>query len=570
MALCRSALFILLAWLAAALAHAQAPAPPQPSIQLQGVPVPLYRGSYALVIGVSEYRNPAWPRLPNTVQDAKKVAATLSTQGFVVSLVTDPTADALSKALAAFFARHGRDPDNRLVLFYSGHGHSIGNAGFLVPVDAPDPKADATAFLEMALPMSRIAAESLDYKARHILFVFDSCFSGAIFSTRNAPAAGSLDQGDLALYFTSTAAKPVRYFITAGDENQVVPEISQFTPAFINALEGSIEEINREGYISARDIGAWLTRKLKIYTGPRQTPRNGTLFDARFDQGDMVFQVKNWRRKPAPAPARPTATVPLACAHCPATVSLPGGPLIIGSAANFAGSRSRPSTDIMLHPFEMARTKVTVEQFRTFVRATGYASKARCGKDRNWEQPGIRQEPDHPVVCVSHEDALAYASWLNQQPGSGGGYRLPSSAEWEYAAKGRDRSIVDNVRPYSKQQICQYENVLDRTAQKVLNWGIGFPCEDGYAHTSPVGAFQANTWGLYDISGNVSELLADCYAPNNTLPKDGEPYAHPQCRYYLVAGFSYETDTYMARTALRYHVLISDATHDTGFRLVRR
>ena len=582
---------------------AQAPAAAQPSVELQGTTLPLYKNSYALVIGIAHYGDPAWRKLANALQDAKEVAAALGRQGFAITLVPDPTGEGLKQAMTDFFAQYGRDPDNRLVVYYSGHGHTIGNTGYLVPADAPDPVASEAGFLKKALPMSRIAAEATDYRARHILYVFDSCFSGAIFSTRNSPAAVSLDQADLALYFSGPAAAPVRYFITAGTAEQKVPDISQFTPAFISALEGSVEEINRNGYISARDIGTWLRRKLSAYPNWNQTPMNSPLLDSRFDQGDMAFQVRNWRTRPAPAAppaatpapaATPSATAAVAlppastmppvatavkapvpvpapadCAVCPKTVRLPGGPLIIGTARAASTARSfEASADIHLHSFEIATTKVTVGQYRRFVRATGHASTG-CSRKRTWERPGFEQGDDHPVVCVGHQDALAYAAWVSRQAGADGRYRLPSSAEWEYAAKGRDRSIADNIRPYPKNVICEYENVLDKTGLQSY-WGIGFPCKDGYEDTSPVAAFKPNTWGLYDISGNVVELLADCAAPNSLLPKDGEPYAGKKCGSYLVAGASYDTDTYDARTAARYVLPLGEARKNIGFRLVRQ
>jgi len=259
----------------------------QPTVSRAGVQVPLYKASYALVIGVSQYRY--WPSLPNVLKESEQVAAALKRQGFQVRTITNPNGDSLQNAFRDFFADYGRDPDHRLIVYFAGHGHSIGESGFLVPADAPDPTSEPSLFMKRAQSMSQLVSASREYKARHALYVFDSCFSGAIFSTRaNPPIPRGME--DISRYLTGPASEPVRQFITAGSETQRVPEISQFTPLFIHAIEGRIPELNRGGFVSSKDLGLWMSRNLSLYVA-NQTPRSGTILDSRFDRGDFVFSV---------------------------------------------------------------------------------------------------------------------------------------------------------------------------------------------------------------------------------------------------------------------------------------
>lgn len=176
--------------------------------------------------------------------------------------------------------------------------------------------------------------------------------------------------------------------------------------------------------------------------------------------------------------------------------------------------------------FEMAKYEVTVGQFRRFVEATGYRTDAEknvvtegclswTGKDfdwvggRSWRDPGFLQSEQHPVVCVSWNDARAYVGWLGEQTGRD--YRLPTEAEWEYAA----RALTETVRYWgddpANQAACRYENVADATSVAKYSWASSFSCNDGYAETSPVGRFSANTYGLHDMLGNASEWTCSAY-----------------------------------------------------------
>jgi len=246
-------------------------------------PQSLYAKSHALVIGASNYRN-GWPRLPGVVGDIKAVAEVLTKQGFSVTQLMDPSRDQLDAAMRNFVAQHGQAPANRLLVYFAGHGHTLttgagGRLGYIVPVDAPRPDLDLGGFKKAAYSMDSIEGLSKQIDSRHALFVFDSCFSGTIFRTR----AGVPDN------ISEKTARPVRQFITSGDENQTVPDQSIFRRQLVAALGDGEGDLNRDGYITGTELGMFLEDRVTDYSRRAQTPRYGRIRDPDLDKGDFVF-----------------------------------------------------------------------------------------------------------------------------------------------------------------------------------------------------------------------------------------------------------------------------------------
>jgi hypothetical protein len=151
--------------------------------------VQLYKGSYALVIGVSNYTD--WPRLPGVKEDVLQVVATLKRHDFTPIVVSDPDDGKLKAAFTDFIDKYGMDPENRLLFYYAGHGHteklSYGEEmGYIVPVNAPVPGKDKNGFLRNALDMQLIEVYAKRIQSKHAMFLFDSCFSGSIFALSRA------------------------------------------------------------------------------------------------------------------------------------------------------------------------------------------------------------------------------------------------------------------------------------------------------------------------------------------------------------------------------------------------
>nr|VFJ46266.1 MAG: Formylglycine-generating enzyme, required for sulfatase activity, contains SUMF1/FGE domain [Candidatus Kentron sp. FM]VFJ54353.1 MAG: Formylglycine-generating enzyme, required for sulfatase activity, contains SUMF1/FGE domain [Candidatus Kentron sp. FM]VFK10047.1 MAG: Formylglycine-generating enzyme, required for sulfatase activity, contains SUMF1/FGE domain [Candidatus Kentron sp. FM] len=242
-----------------------------------------YGKSYALLIGVGDYRwRGGWADLNAIPKELDRVEQALKAVGFQkVVRVDDPDEDELRAAFEKFKDDYGFDENNRLLFFFAGHGHTTRDgAGYLVPRDAPNPdtKGEA-AFLRKALPMTWILAWAREIKARHALFLFDSCFSGSVFRERTLPKEPPR--------ITRLTARPVRQFITAGSANEPVPAKGVFAPAFADAIAHGKGDLNGDGYVTGMELGVHLEAEVSKYT--RQTPQFGKIDEYRLSQGDFVF-----------------------------------------------------------------------------------------------------------------------------------------------------------------------------------------------------------------------------------------------------------------------------------------
>lgn len=233
--------------------------------------------------------------------------------------------------------------------------------------------------------------------------------------------------------------------------------------------------------------------------------------------------------KKAEAEMKP-GTVFKDCPECPEMVILPAGSFDMGSPP---GSETlRRNNEGPVHrvaigsAFAMGKTEVTRGQFATFVNETHYNAGDECFTDesnkykkrsgRNWRNPGYQQDDSHPAACLNWNDAKAYTEWLSKKTGKP--YRLPSEAEWEYAARGN----TSTAHYWGDDQACGYANLMDKTYSQVFGVPLGKECTDGYAYAAPGGSFKPNAFGLYDMIGNVWEWVDDSYHDNyNDAPGDG-------------------------------------------------
>ncbi|MHC2618011.1 hypothetical protein ACVIW2_000042 [Bradyrhizobium huanghuaihaiense] len=247
-------------------------------INARPTPYKMYARSLALIVGASKYRNAmAWDRLDVVPSEATTIAAILRKHKFEVSPVLDPTKDELTARIREFLVQPVHR-DTRLLLYFAGHGWTDQrSSGFIVPVDAPAP-SDPT-FLNWILGLQEIKGWTYLSKAKHILLVFDSCFSGSIFLSRHNLVPVER------LYLTDVD-RPSRQFITSGRADEQVPDRLDFSDAFVAGLDGAAD-YNKDGVISASELGYYL--RSVIIPKNQQTPQFGSDTTTDYLGGDELF-----------------------------------------------------------------------------------------------------------------------------------------------------------------------------------------------------------------------------------------------------------------------------------------
>jgi formylglycine-generating enzyme required for sulfatase activity len=280
------------------------------------------------------------------------------------------------------------------------------------------------------------------------------------------------------------------------------------------------------------------------------------------------------------------------CPTCPEMVVVPPGSFKMGTThvEKMRGDEMRPEGPVrdmkITKAFAAGKFEVTNKEFGAFVAASGYKPAAACqvwgGIDllqgKTWQEPDYGRAPadNEPVVCVTWNDAKAYAAWLSKTTGQS--YRLLSEAEWEYAAKGG----VGTTWHWGEdaQKICEYANVFDKTGRadpRQTNDGGATnaekaECSDGFAIVAPVGKFKPNQFGLYDMIGNVWEWTEDCSVPGlyPDQPRDQTAVQTVgQCDKRAVRSASWRTRLSRQRPTFRGRDPEPTASNIFGFRIGR-
>ena len=249
-----------------------------------GQSVVLYEQSHALIIWVSDYEH--WGDLEAVPKGAKLLEDALKQRGFNVIVTENPNSQELRASVNRFIGDYGYDENNRLVVFFAGHGATIDETdGYIVPSDAPDPIIDEPGFFRLAISMQDVMAWAGRIRSNHALFLFDSCFSGTLFETKTSPNPNDA-------YIRTLTGKPVRQFLTAGDAGEEVPAGNDFVRLFIQGLDGEADN-NRDGYVTGLEVGAFVQTTLPGLTGNAQSPQYGKMQSTRYRQGDIVFLSLN-------------------------------------------------------------------------------------------------------------------------------------------------------------------------------------------------------------------------------------------------------------------------------------
>jgi formylglycine-generating enzyme required for sulfatase activity len=265
------------------------------------------------------------------------------------------------------------------------------------------------------------------------------------------------------------------------------------------------------------------------------------------------------------------------CPACPVMVGIPGGTFQMGSGPREQGrfDSEGPQHQVAVKAFALGKYAVSSEEFLAFLRETGY-QPASCNPilDMRWRVGGIGKAsppydsdlPHWPAICLGWHDAQRYVDWLNAKVRAArpetarpeGPYRLPSEAEWEYAA----RAGTTTSRWWGE---AIGKNNADCN-------GCGSPYDNRLLAT--VESFAPNPFGLYGMLGNAWEWTEDCWHPSYIgAPDDGSAWMEPDCDKHVIRGGSWDNLPVFVRSAARSglgpHDDQSDYSSLTGFRVAR-
>jgi formylglycine-generating enzyme required for sulfatase activity len=281
---------------------------------------------------------------------------------------------------------------------------------------------------------------------------------------------------------------------------------------------------------------------------------------------------------PVPAQSQPHEREFQECETCPVMIGIPAGRFVMGSPENELGrfDTEGPQHTVTVRAFALGKYPVTSEEFLTFLRETGYRP-APCNRilKLSWQSPGkglayppfIGEPPRWPAVCLDWKDAQAYIVWLNKKvrearPELGnrpGPYRLPSEAEWEYAARGGTVTAR------------WWGDAIGAGNANCNGCGSAFD----YRVLADVDQFEPNPFGLYAVLGNAWQWTQDCWHNSYAgAPNDASPWmADGDCSRHVIRGGSWDNVPVIVRSASRSGGAASGGEYDysslSGFRVAR-
>lgn len=532
---------------------------------------PLAERRMALVIGNADY--PRGAALFNPLNDARAMAERLRELGFEVDYHVNLPQREMNRVIGLWGSRL---PADAVALFYyAGHGLQIAGRNYLVPVDARI-VGEASAMAEAV--DAQVLLEQLR-QARMGLLILDACRDNPFERRFRSSATRGLAQMDApAGVLIAYATAPGRVASDGAGRH------SLYTGALLEAL--------KLPGLRVEDVFKRVRAQVMHTSQGEQVPweASSLLGDFYFLQADtslvappsLADQSPSGFEAGAPLASRSARTARVAgesfrdCASCPELVVLPSGRFSRGSPAAERGRFSDEGPlleEVIAKPFALASRETRLDEFRRFIRATGYRTSAErhigaqgcfawdevSGRwgwrgEAHWQRPGFPQDDAHPVVCISWHDAQAYVRWLSETTGQR--YRLPTEYEYEYAA----RAGTSTSRYWGEQAeaACLYANVEDVGASQTQTWRDKHPCDDRQAATARVGSYVPNGFGLYDMLGNVAEWTGDCWTGTAT-----------DCPGRVHRGGGWSDGPRTVRSAYRGRLAPDGRTDFLGFRVAR-
>jgi formylglycine-generating enzyme required for sulfatase activity len=571
----------------------------------------------ALVIGNDRYANLSdREQLRKAVNDARAVGGALKQIGFDVVAGENLGRQAMIDKLDETARRLA--PGDTVFFFFAGHGVAVDGINYILPADVPDvERGQVTRLTGAAVREEDVTAALTRGGARVAVVVLDACRDNPFGAgTRGVGGERGLAPHEppsgVFTFYSASRGQAALDRLSADDPNPnsvftrvLVPALTRSgidLPALAVGVREEVariastaghpqrpayydETVGGQVYLAGmpRAGGQPASEAAQAWAAVQTSTSLAVLDDYIRQFGDVPIYGLLARTKrqtlakvlePLPhTPLEPGVTSLTAaqerglkpmdtfreCENCPEMVVVPAGSFTMGSPA---GESDRSSDEGPQHtvtigrPFAVGKFHVTRDQFAVFANETGFAAHSGC----DWRNPGFAQEGSHPVVCVSWNDAKAYADWLARKTGKP--YRLPSEAEFEYAVR------ADTTTPF-----WWGSSITPAQANYDGNYVYAGGGSKGVYRqgTVPAGSFDANPWGLYNVHGNAWQWTEDCWHNNYSgAPADGSAWTWTagDCGYGHVArGGAWGTAPRYIRAA--YRIRHNNTYSGSGFRLAR-
>jgi formylglycine-generating enzyme required for sulfatase activity len=491
----------------------------------------------ALVIGNANYPDASTP-LSTTIRDARTLADEFRRSEFEVDLKENVGKEEMQRAIDAFT---GKIRSGTAALFYfSGYGIQVSRQTYLIPVNAQvwteaEVRRDG-------ISVDNLLAEMHRKGARVKIVIIDAARRNPFERRFRASPAGlaALDapEGTLAMFSTAPG--------------KVINEGTGTNSLFVSELLKEMRSPN----LTAEEVFNRARIGVSRASNNEQVPWVASSLVEEFYFAPRGTATGPSPPSPAPPPPKPTpiptptggdpprtgdkpGEVFRDCQQCGEVVVVPAGSFDMGSNTEYENPVHRVT---IAKPFAIGRFEVTFEEW-----------------DRCYEDKGCKHRPDdrewgrgkRPVINVSWLDAKEYLAWLSQKTGQT--YRLPSEAEWEYAARGGTNSAFWWGRDVgSRQANC-----------RECNTGSG-------QQTQPAGSYNPNPYGLYDTAGNAAEWVEDCWNDNyRGAPNNGSAWTSGQCRLRVLRGGAFDSQSKYVRSSARFRYDSDVRYSANGFRVVR-
>ena len=533
---------------------------------------------YALFIAVQDYKE--WNDLRNPIKDAEAIAKELREEyDFKTKILRNPSRLEIYNALETYRKKTYQE-DSQLLIFMTGHGEfrEASNEGFFIPKEGKsnDPFGDSY------FAHTRLERIVDNIPCNHILLAIDACYSGTFDETiayKDYGRRPGENQKDEASELIRRLLKnTTRRFMTSGGKERTFDgrDHSPFTKRFLEGLRsygiddkvltfteltGFMEKANpmpRHGTFGSHDGGGFvfLTKTNHINNKSSAISQEETTWQLTTQQNTPSayrFYLNAFPSGKYKATAEARLKTPP-----DNMVFIKGGTFMTGCTAeqdDDCGSNEKPVRQVRLSDYYLGRTEVSRGEFREFIHTTAYQTTAdkegnafglKDGKwgaheGLNWINIGFPQTDEHPVIGVSWYDAVEYCNWKSQQESlnpcyiinsekitcnwSANGYRLPTEAEWEFAARSRGKGYK-----YAWGNGSPDGNIRDESYKKEVSSGfIWEGYNDNFVYTSPVGKFEQGDLGLADMTGNVWDWCWDwCWDWYDSEYYENNPQQNPK------------------------------------------